>query len=143
VSSMLPAWLWTIFAVVGGGACAHNAYDAWLDLRALGHARNGRRMIARNNLRSQAIYVVMFTAFGLPGIIIVFQIMPPSETRGAITVWALVVGMICAAVNSTLDRLAKRKLLSSYADRFAGEAAERANRLPAEQPERPPDTPIT
>ena len=112
----MPGWIYVAAAVFGGGACLHSAWDAWLDLRALRAAgvTNGRQLIARADLRSQILSAVVFAAMGAPGMLVLFGLMAPGETRSLVIVWALVGGMVLLAVNSTLTRLAKRRQLRHF-----------------------------
>lgn len=113
----VSAVVWTVFAVVGAALSAANAYDAWLDLRALRGAVNGRRVVARANLRSQALRAVKMVVWIIPGSVVAFNVVPPSQRRGELVIWFLVVGIVLATVNSTMDRVAKRRLLAGYARR--------------------------
>lgn len=107
--------LWTIAAVVGAVVSAANAWDAWLDLRALAGEKNGRRVIARTNLRSQLVRAVQMVSFAAPGTILAFELVPAGDARAELVVWFLLGGVALATSNSTLDRFAKRRLLHDYA----------------------------
>ena len=112
---MTPELLFAfLVVVVGGGMSVYNAYDAWLDLRALQSVANGRRIIAKTNLRSQAVRAVQFALWTVPVVIVAFDVMAPGEARSSVVVWCLLAGMTSSTVNSSMDRLAKRKLLREY-----------------------------
>lgn len=62
------ALVWTLFSLVGLAFSVAGLFDALLDLAALGPIRNGRRQLARSDVKAQAGLIVVEVVWLLLGI---------------------------------------------------------------------------
>jgi hypothetical protein len=105
--------IWTASSSIGALIAALNLFDAYGDLRALGPVQNGRRIIARGWVRSEAIRLGIQLAWALVGVLALLMTRPGPAPISILTL-ILIGTNVALATNTILDareRLALRRLL--------------------------------
>lgn len=96
--------LWIVVSLVGTSVSGWNLLDAIRDLRALGDIQNGRRVIARAEVRREFIRTSVQGVWFLAGLLALFQI----GTQAIVVL--LVATNLAIATSSVLDGLDRRYL---------------------------------
>lgn len=117
-----------IVSLLGLFAGAFGVYDAWHDIRLL-NLKDGRRMVARANLRAQSFRTTKLTLFVLVGALTVLTERPMPEPQRLIVVLALVIIAGMTATDAILDRLSRYRILRHYHSE-AREEALRTGEMP-------------
>ena len=103
-------WIWTLTASAGALIATWNTWDAWADLRALGMASNGRRVIALGWVRRELIRVFIQASWAFIG----FLALPTASNAVSPLGLLLVATNIALAVNTVLDardRIVLRRII--------------------------------
>lgn len=106
---------WTALALIGMGASLFGFIDAWIDgyrLRGL-NISNRARIVARMNLRNEAIRLFVLTAFVVIGLAAMFVPNNPNPVQGARLVIAsgFIVVSVLVVFGTYADRRDRRLLL--------------------------------
>lgn len=91
--------IWTLTASIGTLIAVWNTWDAWLDLRALGPLRNGRRLIARGWVRRELFRVFIQVSWAFIG----FLALPTASDEVTPIVLLLLSTNVAVAANTILD----------------------------------------
>lgn len=108
---MTPAFVWTIFSLLGVFVAYWAAKDALRDRQALENATNGRRIVASGYLRGELIHFAVFGAWAIIGALAYDPDATPRWSEASL--W-LVVTLALLVVRSLLDahdRLRVRRAL--------------------------------
>lgn len=100
------ALVWSITAAVGAALSGWLVFESALDLRALGGLRNGRRVLARARLTSEAIRMVIHLAFLYIGLLALGSAPGPLS----VTILILLGGNIGLILNSLIALYVRREL---------------------------------
>lgn len=117
--------VWVAVTAVGAVAGCYGIYDAVLDIRALAQDVNGRRLIARSNLRTQLLRTTQLAFLLAVGLMSLLQVPATVAGRRAVAAQLLIAVAALMMTSSVLDRVVKRRLL----DQRRGEARAARGRL--------------
>lgn len=98
--------VWTILALTGFYFAGLNAREALEDYQALGGKQNGRRTIALNTLRREAVRMLIALDFLAIGVMALFDVTP-----GGVIALGLLLASAGHSLNSYLDRRERLYLL--------------------------------
>lgn len=125
----LPELLWTLVAIAGLVVSARSLDEAMLTRWELDVARaNGaRRIIARGNVRSEAMRLAIQAIYGLLGLLAL--VTPPANPQTPVSGYSLLVsgGLILSSlllnVKTVLAGRDRRRLIALLTERFEREEA--------------------
>lgn len=109
----VAAWVFTVVSAVGLITSVLLLSDTWQDkkaLEALSKTPNGKFIIVKSSMRTQAVKSVVFALFLIAGLSIVTVSTPPP---GVFRMLLAAGAMILLGTNSVLEYLTKKKLLSN------------------------------
>lgn len=102
---------WVLSAGIGAIVSGWNAYDAYLDLRALGSTRNGRRIIARGWVRRESIRFLIQLGWVAIAVPVLFR----PDPEPSLILFVLVGTNLLLLISTILDardRLRLRRILT-------------------------------
>jgi hypothetical protein len=109
--------IWTLSALIGAGAAIYGALEAFLDLRALGKIRNGRRLVARQRLFAQAVRTSILVIWLLLGLSLYLgEARVQFTTATAVLVYGNIATTVIALSDAIVGRLLRRGALNSSAN---------------------------
>lgn len=96
---------WVLTAISGVYLAGLNAYEAVLDLRALGGKQNGRRRVAVGSIRREVVRAFVNLCFLAVGVVAGFYPANPNATfLGVLVSLVLLIASLAYNANSWLDR---------------------------------------
>lgn len=99
--------MWTLLAVAGMGVGVWGVSDVLSDLRALGEARNGRRLLVKGDLRAELVRMAIQWSWFCIG---VSAIWAPGDGLWSNPVIVLVGSIAALLLNSVMSLLLRLKM---------------------------------
>ena len=100
--------VWTLAATVGSLFSIWNIVDAYLDWRSLPPIQNGRRLIARGELRRELFRLFIQGSWALIGV--VAWLNDPVTTQVSFVTLLLIGTNVAVAMNTLLDAIDRHRL---------------------------------